>query len=57
MVKKVFESIKKYPSPKRDKIYNLCKNKSKKYSSSSLGRHIRSMHGQKYQCPYCFKKF
>lgn len=27
----------------------------KSYSSSSLGRHIRTIHGQKYQCPYCLK--
>ena len=47
MIKKVFEPIKKYPSQKRDKISNLCKNKSKKYSSSSLGRHIRTIHGKK----------
>ena len=48
---------KKYPSQKRNKICKLCKNKNKKYSSSSLGRHIRTMHGQKYQCPYCLKKY
>ena len=48
---------KKFPSQKRNKSCRLCKNNNRKYSSSSLGRHIRTKHGQKYQCNFCLKKF
>ena len=47
----------KFPSQKRNKICKLCKNNPKRYSSSSLGRHIRTMHGQKYECPFCLKLY
>ena len=47
----------KFPSQKRNKCCKLCKNKERKYSSSSLGRHIRTKHGQKYQCTFCLKKY
>ena len=57
MVKNQRKQQKKYPSQKRNKACKICKDKSKRYSSSSLGRHIRTMHGQKYTCPYCGEKY
>jgi len=34
-----------------------CIYQNRTYTSSSLGRHIRTVHGNKYQCPYCFNKY
>ena len=44
---------KKPKSKLRNKICPICKLNDKKYSSSSLGRHIRTVHGNKWECSYC----
>ena len=47
------KKITKHNSRLRIKICPICKLNSKRYSSSSLGRHIRTVHGNKWQCSYC----
>ena len=47
------KSTNKNKSRLRIKICPICKPNNKRYSSSSLGRHIRTVHGTKWQCSYC----
>ena len=35
----------------------LCKNKNRKYNSSAFGRHLRTVHGPKWECKFCLKKY
>ena len=57
MVKKRFTSNKKYKSQKRNKICKLCSSHTKRYTSSSLSRHINTVHGEGYICDFCHKKY
>ena len=57
MVKISSKKTPKFPSQKRNKICKLCKNNLQRYSSSSLGRHIRTMHVQKNKCSFCLKLY
>lgn len=57
MVKNIKYLNKKYKSQKRNKLCKFCHSHQKRYSSSSLSRHIKIVHGQGYQCDFCLKKY
>ena len=59
MVNKIRKSNKKYepPSKLRNKKCPKCKRNERRYTSSSLGRHLKTVHGAKWVCSYCNKKY
>ena len=52
------ENKESMPSSKlRNKKCPKCKRNNHRYTSSSLGRHLRTVHGSKWICNYCNKKY
>lgn len=47
----------KVKSSKKKRICPICKNPHKTYNSSSLGRHLKTVHGPKWECPFFLHKF
>ena len=42
---------------KTSKTCPICKNNGRTYSSSAFGRHIRTVHGPKWTCNFCFQQY
>ena len=51
MVKLTPKKRNKYRSQKKNKLCKICYSK-KRYSSSSLSRHIKTVHGESYKCEF-----
>ena len=51
-----FKNNSKPKSKIHDRFCPICKHNKNKYNSSSLGRHLRTVHGTKFQCEYREKK-